>query len=96
MPPYVRSIFPALTSTIEVDPAADLRLLVQHGDHQITFKVSSEAMSLASPVWRTMLDPAGPFKESQSDNGEINFPDDDSEALLILLVAAHLRFQDVP
>ncbi len=96
MASYPKRVYPALTSTIEVDPAGDLRLLVQHGEQQIIFQVSSKAMSLASPVWRTMLEPAGPFKESQSDSGEIAFPDDDSEALLILLLACHLRFQDIP
>lgn len=59
-------------------------------------KVSSKAMSMASPVWRAMLDPKGRFRESQPGNDEIDFPDDDAEALLILLLAAHLRFQDVP
>lgn len=96
MDSYPKRVYPALASTIEIDPAGDLRLLVKHGEQHITLKVSSKAMSLASPIWRTMLDPAGPFKESQSDNGEITLPDDDSEALLILLLAAHLRFQDVP
>lgn len=85
-----------LTSDIQIDAAGDLKLLLQHGEEWVTFQVSSKVMSLASPVWRAMLDPNGPFRESQSDNNEIIFPDDDSEALLILLSAAHLRFQDVP
>lgn len=96
MASYPEPVYLALTSTIEIDPAGDLRLLVKHGAQQITFQVSSKVMTLASPVWRTMLDPTGPFKESQSDNGEITFPDDNSEALLILLLAAHVRFPDVP
>lgn len=86
----------ALTSDIQIDTAGDLKLLVQHCEDWVTFQVSSKAMSLASPVWRTMLDPNGPFRESQSDNNEITFPDDDAKALLNLLLVAHLRFQDVP
>lgn len=85
-----------LTSDIQIDAAGDLKLLLQHREEWVTFQVSSKAMSLASPVWRAMLDPNGPFRESQSDNSEIIFPDDDPEALLILLSAAHLRFQEVP
>ena len=85
-----------LTSDIQIDAAGDLKLLVQHGEDWVAFQVSSKAMSLASPVWRAMLDPNGPFKESQSGHNEITLPDDDSKALLILLLAAHLRFQDVP
>ncbi|KAL8795387.1 MAG: hypothetical protein Q9195_002128 [Heterodermia aff. obscurata] len=86
----------ALTSDIQIDAAGDITLLVKHGDEWVTFQVSSKAMSLASPVWRAMLDPNGPFRESRADNNEITFPDDYSKALLILLLAAHLRFQDVP
>ncbi len=83
-------------STIQVDPAGDLRLLVKHNDRDKNFQVSSKAMSLASPVWRTMLDPSGPFREAKPDNGEIAFPEDDAEALLTVLLAAHLRQQEVP
>ena len=86
----------ALNPTIAIDPAGDLKLLVQHGDQWTTFQASSKAMSMASPVWRIMLDPKGPFRESQPENNEVTFPDDDAEALLILLLAAHLRFQHVP
>jgi len=83
-------------STIAIDPAGDLTLLLKHHGQDITFQVSSKAMSLASPVWRTMLDPNGPFREAKPDNGEVAFPADDAEALLVLLLAAHLRYQEVP
>ena len=86
----------ALTSPIVIDPAGDIELLVHHGNQWMTFQVSSKAMSMASPVWRVMLDPRGPFRESQPENNEVTFHDDDAEALLILLLAAHLRFQHVP
>lgn len=53
-------------------------------------------MSLASPVWRTMLNPEGPFQESKPDNHEVEFHDDDTEALLTILLAAHQRNQEIP
>ncbi len=52
-------------------------------------------MSLASLVWHTMLDPSGSFREANLDNGEIAFLENDVEALLIVLLAAHLRQQEV-
>ena len=85
-----------MTFDIQIDAAGDLKLLVPYGEEWVIFQVSSKAMSLASPVWRAMLDPNGPFRESQPDNNEIIFPEDGPKALLILLSAAHLRFQDVP
>lgn len=57
-------------------------------------KVSSSALRLASPVWRTMFNPSGHFLESTAK--EISFPDDDPTALLIVLRIAHLRFKEVP
>lgn len=96
MASYPNFLFTASTTYVQVDPAGDLQLLVQYGEQQITFQVSIKAMSLASPVWRTMLDPDGPFKESQPSHGQVTFHDDDAEALLILLLAAHLRLRDVP
>lgn len=83
-------------STLQVDPDGDLRLAVMLDGHDKTFQVSSKAMSLASPVWRTMLDPNGPFREGKPDNSGIASPDDDAEALLILFLAAHLRNDEVP
>lgn len=82
--------------TFQVDPAGDLNLLVKHHGQDEIFQVSSKVMSLASPVWRTMLDPDGPFRESKPDDGEVAFPDDQAEAMLIILLAAHLRNQEVP
>jgi len=84
------------SSIFQVDPAGDLNLLVKHHGQDKIFQVSSKVMSLASPVWRTMLDPSGPFREAKPDIGEIAFPEDDAEALLIVLLAAHLCYQEVP
>ena len=96
MAAHPKIIFDPLSTFITVDPIGDLHLIAKYGLHEITFRVSSKAMSLASAVWRTMLDPAGHFKESQPAHNKISIQDDDAEALLVLLLAAHLRFHEVP
>ena len=66
--------------------------------HQRILIVSSAVMRIASPVWRTMFDPQGHFMESQRSSSprEIHFPDDDADALLIVLYIAHLQFGKLP
>ena len=65
---------------------------------QKTFVVSSAVMRIASPVWRTMFDPQGHFMESQrsSTHREMDFPEDDPNALLCVLRIAHLQFRKIP
>ena len=65
---------------------------------QETLVVSSAVMRIASPVWRTMFDPQGRFMESQrsSTHGEVDFPEDDPDALLCILRIAHLQFRKIP
>lgn len=86
----------AQDSHITPDTLGDLLLLVDEGEHQVIFRVSSKAMSLASPVWRVMLDPSGPFKEARPENDQVLFPEDDAQALLIVLCIAHLEFRSIP
>lgn len=69
---------------------------MDEGENQVTFRVSSKAMCLASPVWRVMLDPSGPFKEARPENDSVLFPEDDAQALQILLYIAHLQFHSIP
>lgn len=83
-------------SHIILDASGDLSLLVDEGENQVTFRVSSKAMCLASPVWRVMLDPSGPFKEARPENDSVLFPEDDAQALQILLYIAHLQFHSIP
>ena len=80
--------------TIPIDPNGDLTLIVGADDDVRMFLVSSKALTLASPVWRAMLSTRNGFKEAGSE--EISFPDDKSEALFIVLLTCHLRFQVVP
>ena len=77
---------------ITLDPSGDLRLQTDTQD----FIVSSKAMCLASPVWRAMLDPQGPWAKQASDTYKLPLPDDDPNALLIILRIAHLQFSELP
>ena len=83
-------------STVHVDPSGNLTLIVGPEDNQKAFTVSSAAMCLASPVWRAMLDPKGHFLEAHSSDRKVSFPDDNPEALLLLLNVIHLQFLKVP
>lgn len=64
---------------------------------QVEFRVSSRHLSLASPVFRAMLE--SKFKESQpneQDLYEIQATEWDAEALVILLDIIHGHHRDVP
>ena len=72
----------------------------------MTGLVASQAMVLASPVWKKFLFP--PWETIQPDNSnppttigsgrqkEIDFSHDNSDALLVLLNITHLCFTNVP
>ena len=75
-----------------LDPSGDLRLST--GTH--TFLVSSKVMCLASPVWRAMFDPQGPWATQSSSPGPFSLPDDDPDALETVLRIAHLQFSALP
>lgn len=77
----------------------DTRLLVKADGVNKVFVVSSQVMRLACDAWSRMLAPDGYFKEAQpTADGmkEVELPDDEGEALDILLNIAHLRFDKVP
>lgn len=101
--------------------AGDREILVNYHDETIAAKVSSQAMSLASPVWRKFVSPPWqsppqPEEDSVADSGyqsgseaaaadasveankqqQLDFTDDNGNALLILLNIAHLKFARVP
>lgn len=87
-------VIPTVTDIV-IDSHSDLRLLVgaESGDRISRFFVSRNVMQLASPVWSIMLSSLKGWSES---NGrEIEFPDDDPEALHFLLRIAHLDFSMV-
>lgn len=82
--------------------SGDLRLLVSYSNQNLTLLGSSQALSLASPVLGKFLNPPFPklvSKEGGIDNiqdKQIDFSEDDGEALLLLLRIAHLQFNKVP
>jgi hypothetical protein len=79
--------------TIYFDNHGDKRLLV---DNTILV-VSSKTMSLISDPFKAMLSLDGAFSEAQPGNNEpIPLPEDDLNALTILLWIAHLHFNKVP
>jgi hypothetical protein len=87
----------------------DVRAKATFNDETVTFKVSSHALSFASPVWKKFIFPPFPqITESSSHESkkskaveafpdiELNFTEDNTDALLILLQIAHLQFADIP
>lgn len=84
------------TEIIHVVSSGDLRVHIRSEDENAPLKefvVSSGALRLASPVWSTMLDPQGHFKESRG--GEMSLTDDDPTAFLILMRVAHMQFNKI-
>lgn len=85
-----------MQSTINLDPTGDLTVLVDIDHEKTRLIVSSQALCLASPVWRAMLNPESGFQEATSADRTISFPDDDAQTLLLLFRICHLRFSEVP
>ena len=70
---------------------------VQQATEEVEVKVSSRHLALASPVFRTMFD--GGFKERVqpgNDPHKVHLPEDDYDALLILLRVIHGLNKSVP
>ena len=83
-------------TTIYVDQAGDVVLVVGLGTESRTFCVSSRVMRLANPVWRAMLSPEHGFQESSPGTNVITLPEDDVHSIFIVLLASHVRFQEIP
>ena len=83
---------PEFESQELVDPDGDVILNIKNGADHRSFRISSHAMRLASPVWKAML--TGGFAESRKTT--ISLEDDDPDSLLILLRIAHLQHRQVP
>ena len=79
------------------NPDGDLKLLVGTENNQEIFVVSSKAMSLVCKPWKAMVGPDSKFIEgSSSADAAVPLPDDNINALRILLNAAHFRFSLIP
>jgi hypothetical protein len=63
---------------------------------QLEVTISSDVLSIASPVWSVLCrgGAGGSFRESIEQKAE--FPEDDPDMLLLLLRIAHLDFRNVP
>lgn len=84
----------ASTRTIQIDPDGDLVVVVGLQDEAKTFRVSSKVMCLTSKVWHAMLSHG--FKETNPGANPITFPEDDTYAFFIILLASHLKFHTLP
>jgi hypothetical protein len=72
---------------------SDMTLLIgDDKESQQPVLVSKVSMSQASPVWKAMF--AQHWVENEAT--EILLPDDDVDAMLLVLRIAHLRFQEIP
>lgn len=82
--------------------SGDVLLRLEYSNQSFTLLGSSQALSLASPVWEKILNPPFPSLVSKEGNNDekqgkhIDFIEDNGEALLILLRIAHLQFRKVP
>lgn len=82
--------------------SGDVRLLVSYSNQSLALLGSSQVLSLASPVWNKTLNPPFPklvSKEGGNNNiqdKQIDFSEDDTEALLLLLRIVHLQFNKIP
>ncbi|TDZ67513.1 hypothetical protein CTRI78_v002771 [Colletotrichum trifolii] len=88
-------------SIVEVDPDGNLILLVgaqlpDKKDSPSSFRVCASALRRSSPVWKSML--FGPWKESKPASGtwSVDLPEDDPDALEVLLNIVHANFPLVP
>ena len=79
------------------DPDGDRQIIAGPDGSQEIFTVSSYAMSLACKPWKAMLGKGSRFVEASiSQTTPIPFPEDNVEALAVLLNACHLEFTRVP
>lgn len=87
---------------VEIDPTGDLILQINSESTQHTLRVSSKALCLASPVFRTMLGSPrfleGRAIQSASADSpfQLQLHDDDYESLLMIINTVHLRPRKIP
>lgn len=75
----------AISSIITIDPNGDLVIVVGLGLESKRFRVSTQVLRLASPLWCAMLSPQHGFEESTLKAKGIAFPDDGLEVCSIVL-----------
>lgn len=94
---------PVCNSNVDVfDPHGDVFFAVfSHSlDRQRLLRVSSKVLCLASPVFNAMLGPTSYFKEAEAlrenQTALVTLGDDDADALVIVMNAAHSDGQSNP
>ncbi|CZR54653.1 uncharacterized protein PAC_04537 [Phialocephala subalpina] len=94
-PPPARTVSPDEFAKSCTFPSGDIRVRLKLEDEtQVIGRISSHAMSLASPVWKNFAYP--PW--NAADSGpveELDFTEDDPNALLLLLQVIHFEFAPV-
>ena len=87
-----------MTLSKDCDPAGDLVLKLGSGDEVTSIRVHSKVLSLASPVFASMLSPRFAEGQALEDNKgtvdsttTIDLPDDDPEAMSWLCGALHFK-----
>jgi len=106
-----RSVVPSITSrltpkvaSIEFDHEGDVLLILLSASGIARFRVNSNILCIASPVFRAMLGANSKFKERAalsartptSEPLELSLPDDDPKALVVILRVIHLQYDWVP
>ncbi|KAF2497606.1 hypothetical protein BU16DRAFT_616223 [Lophium mytilinum] len=86
---------PRLHRTVSLDDSSDIALVIgeECSDEPVRVEVLKGALRLSSSVWKTMFEPG---RWVESSKAEVAFPDDDPEAMLMILRIVHLRFRELP
>ncbi|KAF8426725.1 hypothetical protein EV426DRAFT_560114 [Tirmania nivea] len=95
---------PPKVASIEFDLEGDVLLILSSPSGIARFRVNSNILCIASPVFRAMLGAKSQFKEraslsartSTSEPLELSLPDDDPNALGVILRVIHLQHDWVP
>jgi hypothetical protein len=77
-------------------PSGDVRIKVNCKGKEVIGNVVSQVMILASPVWSQFLFPPWIPEGAVGAGKEIDFREDNGEAILIILRIVHLQFCKVP
>lgn len=85
-----------MTSIVKIDDIKSDPTLVldkPNDDGHADVLVSSHVMRRASPVWRSML---APSRWKESSEARLPMPENDLDAMTVVLHIAHLNFMEVP
>ncbi|TAQ89284.1 hypothetical protein B7494_g2369 [Chlorociboria aeruginascens] len=76
-------------------PQSDVRLGITYKGAPAYAHVCSHSMILASDVWNVFLFPPWSNQATAEPVQDLDFTEDNAEALLVLLCVVHLRFEDI-